>query len=614
MTGPATGDQAASTLLGRAEAAWSQGDAETAVALFEQAVVAGEREHDLETRVAAVLGLARGQHYNLTPGRLPVHLHAAYDAVSAPATRTRLAAALARCWAYANEPRRARPFADEALALAEAHPDPAVLADALDAALTSHWGPDDLALRRDWAVRLGDVAAHLRDPELRLQSALWGLSVAWEVLDLPRMHRSMRALELVAEESPRARFFAATRRLPLELLRGNVAVAELLIEQAGAAAAAAPIPDAFGVLQSMHGYSAYFTGDPDGCAAVGEVFEEYAAQHGVAAVRAEAALMWLGAGRLDKVAEMVGAFSRDVLDSLPRDSDWLLTVQCVAEGAIAVRDLETTASVVELLLPYAGRSVVNAGAVMWHGVTDDTIGRALELLGRPEDAQRHVAAALATYERINARWWRDRLLGHGSARSTVAIRVVHLHPQFGGLWLAGTSGSTFVLPHMRGLEHLRVLLDNPGTDVSALDLVAGGGPVVEQPGIEVLDDTARRTYRARLAELDRELELSDRDDLREERDVIRAQLAGGTGLGGRDRRTGDHSERARVAVRKAIINALARIAEQDPALARHLHEHVRTGHQCRYSPDPDNPLTWITGADRAEPSTSTRGLRPRAGL
>jgi hypothetical protein len=144
---------------------------------------------------------------------------------------------------------------------------------------------------------------------------------------------------------------------------------------------------------------------------------------------------------------------------------------------------------------------------------------------------------------------------------------------------------------MRGLEHLRVLLRNPDTDVPALDLV-GGGVVVEQSGIAVLDETARRVYRARIVELDRELELGDDVDLRDEREALLAQLAGATGLAGRDRRTGGSSERARIAVRKAIISALARIAEQDPQLGRHLHDRVRTGHQCRYTSDPDHPITW----------------------
>jgi hypothetical protein len=592
------GDQMATTLLGRAEAAWSQGDAAGAVEAFERAVVAAEHEGDLETRVAAVLGLARGQRYNLTPGRLPVHLHAAYEAVTVRDVRARLAAALARCWAYANEPHRAAPFATEALASAEQSGDPTLVADALDAALAAHWGPDDLAMRRDWAVRLDDVSAHLRDPESRLQAALWGLTVAWEVLDLPRMHRWMRALELVAEESPRGRFFAASRRLPLELLRGNDSVARTLIDHAEQAAQDAPIPDAYGVLLSMRGYAAYFTGDPEVCASVAALFDLYADEHGVAAVRAESALMWLGAGRLDMVGQTVGAFSAEVLDGLPRDSDWMLIVQCVAETAIAVGDEVIAEKAVELLRPYAGRSVVNAGAVMWHGVTDDTMGRALELLGRPEDARGHLTAALATYERIGARWWRDRLRRHletGRAPDTgPGLRAALLHPQQGGLWVVGVPGSTFVLPRMRGLEHLHVLLSNPGVDISALDLAAPGASV-EQAGIEVLDDTARRVYRTRLDDLDRELELTDDADLRAERDALLAQLAGATGLAGRGRQTGGSSERARVAVRKAIIHVLARIADQDPQLARHLHERVHTGHRCRYVPDPDHPVTWTLG-------------------
>src|SRR5690349_13064450 len=186
------------------------------MALFQQAADAAEQQHEQETWASAVLGLARGQQYNLLPGLLPVRLHAAYEAVDEPRLRAQLAAALARCWAYANEPRRAKPFAIEALHLADRQDDPVLLADALDAALTSHWGPDDLAQRREWAIRLDDVTAHLADRDARLQAQLWSLTVAWEVLDLPRMHRAIHAIELQADEFPKARFFAVTRRGVLE--------------------------------------------------------------------------------------------------------------------------------------------------------------------------------------------------------------------------------------------------------------------------------------------------------------------------------------------------------------------------------------------------------------
>src|SRR5690349_12101780 len=108
-----TNAASASGLIARAEAAWAQGDGEAAMAFFGRAADLAEAGDDSDALVAAVLGLARGQQYNFLPGLLPVRLHAAYEGARARETRVRLAAALARCWAYANEPVRARPFARE---------------------------------------------------------------------------------------------------------------------------------------------------------------------------------------------------------------------------------------------------------------------------------------------------------------------------------------------------------------------------------------------------------------------------------------------------------------------------------------------------------------------
>lgn len=286
---------------------------------------------------------------------------------------------------------------------------------------------------------------------------------------------------------------------------------------------------------------------------------------------------------------MIGAFTSDVLAALPRDNDWLLVLQCVLEGAVAVGDRDTSAAVVALLEPYAGRSVVNAGAVQWHGVTDDTLARAYLLLGDTDAAAQHRAAALATYERIGATWWRDRLREQLPAEPAAVSDepVVHLYEQPGGLWLVGREGATFVLPRMRGLRHLHTLLSRPDTDVPAVML--GVGEVVEQPGLELLDDQARRAYRIRLDELDPELDA-------EERTWLLDQLGVATGLAGRRRTSGSSEERARVAVRKATVAALARIAEADPWLGRHLHGRVQTGTVCRYQIDTDHPVRWVLRA------------------
>src|SRR3954471_15505842 len=99
----------AASLLARAEVAWAGGDGEAAMAFYGRAVDLAEADGDLQTRVAAVLGLARGQQYNLTPGPLPVRLHRGSRPPTGPGPPPQPAAAFPRCWAYANEPVRARP-------------------------------------------------------------------------------------------------------------------------------------------------------------------------------------------------------------------------------------------------------------------------------------------------------------------------------------------------------------------------------------------------------------------------------------------------------------------------------------------------------------------------
>ena len=405
----ATDAVTAASLLRRAEVARSAGRGDDAASLYARAADLAARAGDLDARIDAVLGLARCQPFNETPGALPVQLHEPYLLTDDPTQRVRLACALARCWAYAAEPRRARPFADEALGVAEDLGDAVLRADALDAALAAWWGPDHLDKRRGWAVRLGDEAAHLPDADSRLQAQLWALTLAWEVLDVPGILRGMRALELLGAESPKARFFAASRRLALDLFRGRTDTLATLRASAEEASRLTLIPDAFGVLHTMTGYTALVAGDRATCAAEARTYEEYAVEQGVAVVRAEAAVLWLGAGRPDRVRAMIGVFTPEVLAALPRDRDWLLIHQCLLEGALAVEDVAMAGELARRLAPYRGRAVVNAGAVMFHGTTDDTLGRAAALRGDRQEAERLTASALASYDRVGAVWWRDRL-------------------------------------------------------------------------------------------------------------------------------------------------------------------------------------------------------------
>jgi len=153
------------------------------------------------------------------------------------------------------------------------------------------------------------------------------------------------------------------------------------------------------------------------------------------------------------------------------------------------------------------------------------------------------------------------------------------------------------LTDRKGLRDLARLLAEPGREIAAVDLMASGGTVIDDGGGPMIDADARDAYRARLVEIDTELDeadaTGDRDrsaGLAAERDALIAELRGAYGLGGRPRRSGASAERARTAVRGRIHDVLQRIEVAHPVLGRHLTRAVRTGSYCVYQPDP--PVDW----------------------
>jgi hypothetical protein len=207
---------------------------------------------------------------------------------------------------------------------------------------------------------------------------------------------------------------------------------------------------------------------------------------------------------------------------------------------------------------------------------------------------------------MGAGWWLGRLAAPGRARPPVS--VVRLHPEAGGVWVIGRDGDAAAIRDMKGLRYLRLLLQRPGVDLTALemsDAVAGhpGTSVPEGDSAELVDRQALVAYQRRLTELDADLSEAEawadaerRAALSQERQALLEQLSAATGLFGRQRRPAGASEKARIAVRKAIAAATQRISEVDPALGRLLRDSVSTGSACRYDPDPARPVRWILSA------------------
>ncbi|MFD7155017.1 hypothetical protein ACFV9C_10475 [Kribbella sp. NPDC059898] len=557
-------------------------------------MTSSRRDTELAERTRAVLDAAGGHVFGTEPGRLAAELYDVLARTTAPADRARVAAALARCWAYGGHADRAASFAQEALANAEQTADPELVADCLDAVLAAHWGPDELALREATAARLDEVSAHVLDPDARLRGHLWSLQVGWETLRIQAIRRQLRALEQLAAESPRARFFATSRQWMYDHVRGLPG--DELIAAAEDAAARAGLADARMVTGVMRGYTGLHTGDESAAVEVAEQMEDFAHREGVTEVAIEAASIWAVLNRPDRARPLLGQL--DALEALPRDVNYLLNLYCVLEAALVVGDDKLIGTAAGLLTPYENRAVVNAGAVYFHGLTDDVLARAATVSGDTDRAGQLSARALASYSRLGATWWHARLDTLGLRVVSPRPSAVHFHPAQDGVWLIGADARP--VRALRGFDYLRRLLSNPGESVAAIDLVTDGATVIQHDTGPQLDRQAAAAYRQRLADLGAELDeatswsdLARVESLTAEREALIAELRSATGLGGRERATGSTSERARVAATKAITTAIARIEAIDPELASHLRDAVSTGTGCSYRPRPDDHRAWV---------------------
>ncbi len=160
----------------------------------------------------------------------------------------------------------------------------------------------------------------------------------------------------------------------------------------------------------------------------------------------------------------------------------------------------------------------------------------------------------------------------------------------GEYWTVEHGQRALRLRDSKGLGYLATLFANPDVELAAADLVGGVSSGGGDAG-EMLDDAAKAAYRERLSDLEAELEEAEswRDPervsaARQELDFLSRELASAVGLGGRDRKAGSGSERARVNVTRAIRSALKRIEENDPDLGRQLDAAISTGTFCAYRP------------------------------
>jgi tetratricopeptide (TPR) repeat protein len=294
------------------------------------------------------------------------------------------------------------------------------------------------------------------------------------------------------------------------------------------------------------------------------------------------------------------------LDDLPQNAELIPSLCFVADAIHCLGDDQAAALVYPRLARYGHLFAVDGIAGSCTGSVSRQLGHLAALLGRAGDAVAHYERAVEANVRGGADFYaararqdleRCRQPANPAAPATPAPASPAAFVAEGSVWRLSYDGATVTMPDAKGLHDLAWLLAHPGKEIAAADLMGLDATTTLPAGDDTLDDRARTAYRRRLAELEDDLaEAEDHHDVeraaraREERDFLAAELAAALGLGGRARRLGDPSERARKAVTMRIRNSIGRMAKVHPVLARHLDRSVRTGAFCCY--EPERPVEW----------------------
>jgi hypothetical protein len=513
--------------------------------------------------------------------------------------------------------------------------DPIVRAEALSYAHHCVLGPGHGALRRGLADELiGEGARTGRRTDL-----LMGL--LWQVVDMfldgdPHAERRLGELRaLLAEDNHLAvGYVVSAIEVMLAIRAGLFEKAEQLARESCERGAAAGDVDATGWFGAQLVAIRWYQGRlPELLPMLAELVHSptlSAVDNSYFAALALAAAM---AGDERTAAGALATLRGRNLADLPRSSSWLVTMYGVIEAAELLDNVQAAARAYELLRPYADKPMMPSLGVACFGSVHHALGIASLTMGATEQAVTHLREAvhanlaLAHWPAVVSSRMRyaealtrrglpgddadareQRVLAEELA-STLGVAVQLGDPTIqsparavtctrqGRRWRVDVGSRTVLVDHSVGMLHLAVLTANPGVEVPAIELVAGVdalGQAAKTSGLSaqpVLDRAAIQRYRERLSELRDEI-----DDLQltgdiegaaratTERDWLLAELAAGTGLAGRTRAFSDSTERARLAVGKAIRRAITHIEKVDSVVGAHLRGGVHTGTRCWYRP------------------------------
>jgi len=464
------------------------------------------------------------------------------------ALRARVLAHLAAELWYAGTPERRAALSADAVAMARRVGDQRALTFALSSRHLALWGPANVEERLAVAGEVVRLALAIGDVERVLQGRVWQVVDFLEIGDIQAVDVGIALCERLAEElrQPGYVWWTEIFRAMRALLDGRFTDAEPLIQRAFATGQRAQNENATQVFATQ---MFVLRREQGRLAELEPAFKGMVEQYpDIPSWRCGLAMLYAQLGRLEEARQEFERIAVDDFAGLPRDLFWLIGMMLLADVCCALGDGARAAVLYDLLLPYAGRTMVTGRAVVCAGSARHSLAILAALLGRHDEAERHFADALAMNLRLGARPFAAytrfeyarmllargagddrpravellreagavaRELGmlllqrrvealaaeHGAALADARIapapeadaaappattRTAVFRPD-GGAWTLAFGGTTIRVKNAKGITFLATLLRNPGREIHALDLVTAtevGGDDAAAPALQ----------------------------------------------------------------------------------------------------------------------------------
>lgn len=504
-----------------------------------------------------------------------------------------------------------------ALDLARRVGDTTLTAEALLGVLYGTWGPDEMLDRGPIIDELSQLRSAATDDEVRLRSIEWEVLRHLDVSDLDAARRSIDEFRRAAAATDLLSFRRRELlwRGCLAMLDGNIDESLRINQDAiSSTADVAGSPFSFQNVAITLAIERYLR------RGLGDIID---ALRSIQASSKRVAPNWdtglaFALSEMGEVEEATALFEQlaaDRFTRVPRDLNWLVTMQLLGLIALTIDADEHGPVLIELLAPFAHLDGIHGSGYASYGPVGRVLGSLMARWGDADDAERVFESVLST--RSPGPWtaltWLDRARSRRRRRPADALAdarrasvelgrfeldawaesaralVEELAAEgLGGpvailrdrMWTLRHPAGVATVAASVGLDQLSWLLSHAGESVDVADLDRSFDDSLERAASaeSALDHDARTQYRRRLTELETLPEPSDAE--RFEADFLRRELSGATHVVSNS----VELERLRVRVTKAIRRAIDHVGQASPELAIHLRTSVETGRTCAYQP------------------------------